>query len=644
MTRRCGLRAVIALLLGALGALGAPGIARAQESGPVVEFVGLDLTAYPDVRVRVSLPPELAEAAADGLTLTENGTPVDAAVTPLTDATVGVVLALDTSGSMQGEAIEAAKAAAIAFLDVLPDDARVAVVGFSTSESVLSEFTTDRGTTAAAIGAIVADGGTALYDGVVLSTQLVAASDADRHAIVVLSDGADSESASGLEEAASALAEDTETFYVVSLQTEETDGAALGALADAGAGRVVQAADPDDLAQAYQDLGVRIVNQYELAFTSATPDAVATYAVAIAGSEAATVQVAIPGRTPTATPTTLEERALPEPLTATAEPGLLQQDWVLYLGAFIIALAVAITVVLVVPSPTGAPRLRRRSLASDADFDPDANPAERAIASVRARATRVAEAAVDRTESEGRIDASLDRAGLVMRAGEFVAATFGVMVAAGIGLYLFLGPVGLAIGVLVPAFGGPSFLRFLTSRRNAKFADQLSDTLLIMAGALRSGFGVGQAIDTVAEEMDPPMSQEFQRAILETRLGRDVEDALDGIARRVQNEDFEWVVDAMRINRQVGGDLARILDQVSETIRARNRLKRQVSALTAEGRISALVLALLPVAIAAILFSSNPDYMEPLFSRTGGLIMLGVAVGLLVAGALWLKKLIDIEY
>jgi tight adherence protein B len=182
------------------------------------------------------------------------------------------------------------------------------------------------------------------------------------------------------------------------------------------------------------------------------------------------------------------------------------------------------------------------------------------------------------------------------------------------------------------------------ARRNAKFADQLSDALMIMAGSLRSGFGVGQAIDTVAEEMEDPLGSEFRRAILETRLGRDIEDALDGVAKRVQNEDFEWVSDAMRINRQVGGDLAQILDQVGETIRARNRLKRQVAALTAEGRMSALVLGVLPIGMGLILYTSNPDYMDPLFSRTIGWVMLGAAVALLVAGALWLKKLIDIEY
>ncbi|HAS09059.1 MAG TPA: type II secretion system protein F, partial [Acidimicrobiaceae bacterium] len=136
------------------------------------------------------------------------------------------------------------------------------------------------------------------------------------------------------------------------------------------------------------------------------------------------------------------------------------------------------------------------------------------------------------------IDAALDRAGLVMRAGEYVAVIAAAAIAGGVLGYLLLGAVVGALGFLVPLLGAGAFLRAKASRRNKDFGDQLSDALMIMSGSLRSGFGVGQAIDTVAEEMDAPLGQEFRRAILETRLGRDVEDALDGVAGRVQNEDF----------------------------------------------------------------------------------------------------------
>ncbi len=648
--------ALVAALLLAMAAIvgSAAAIGAQQQAGSEIEFVGVDITQFPQVVLRVSLGPEAAVPGLtpDRLQLTENGDPVDAQITPLADQQVGVVLVVDTSGSIR-DALDEAKSAANGLLEVLPDDAPVSVIGFGSTAGIASEFTTDRGDTEDAIDGLVAEGGTALYDALLLATQQTAASPAERNAIVVLSDGADSDSAAGQEEAASALSDSGSDFYLVSLQTGETDAEGLAALAESAGGRVVAAEDAEALAATYVGLGQRIVNQFEIAFASTTPARTGRWQVDVEGTDATGVySLALPDRG-----AQVEEedepvaaRPLPGVLTSEADPHLLQQDWVLWVGAA--AIGVAIAVLLAVTVPTGAGvaiarrRAERRSLRSDAApvSGDDSSGAERAIDSVRAAATRMATAAVERTESTGKIDAALDRAGIVMRAGEYAALVVAIAISAAILGYLLFGAVIGLVGFLVPLLGAKAFLDFKASRRNKAFGDQLSDALTIMSGALRSGFGVGQAIDTVGEEMDAPLGQEFRRAILETRLGRDVEDALDGIARRVQNEDFAWVVDAMRINRTVGGDLAQILDQVGETIRARNRLKRQVSALTAEGRISAMVLGFLPIGMGLILFTSNPDYMKPLFSRTIGWIMLGVAVALLVSGALWLKKLIDVEY
>lgn len=643
---------LLALVTGVAALLAVAQPSGAQDAGPEIEVVGVDISSFPTVQLRVALSPELASSdlGPDQFELTENDEPVDADITPLADQQVGVILAVDTSGSIR-DALGAAKDAATDLLDVLPEDAPVTVIGFGATAQVASEFTTDRAETIDAIEGLEAQGGTTLYDAVLLAVQQAEASPAERNAIVVLSDGADSDSQAGVEETTEALADGVDDFYLVSLETAETDDAALQALADAAGGRVVSASDPDALAETYVGLGQRIVNQYAVSFTSTTPDATGTWAVGVEGSDATgSVELALPDRDPNAGASDdEEERALPGVLTSETDPAFYQQDWVLWIGALVVGLSLAVLIALAVPSGVGSEIVRRRearrSLRSDAaPADDDSSGAERAFDSVRSAATRVASAAVERTESTGKIDAALDRAGLVMRAGEYAALVVAIAIGAGILGYLLFGAVIGALGLLVPLFGAKAFLDFKASRRNKAFGDQLSDALMIMSGSLRSGFGVGQAIDTVAEEMDAPLGQEFRRAILETRLGRDVEDALDGVARRVQNEDFAWVVDAMRINRTVGGDLAQILDQVGETIRARNRLKRQVAALTAEGRISAMVLGFLPIGMALILYSSNPDYMEPLFSRTIGLIMLGVAVALLVAGALWLKKLIDVEY
>ncbi len=641
---------LVALVVALLALVGLAAPAGAQQ-GPAVEVTGIDLSAFPEVRLRFALGPGVTDRTldADAIDVTENGAPVDEVVTPLTDQVISVMLAVDTSGSMDGDPLAQAKVAAIQLLDVLPADARVGVIGFSDDATLVSAFTTERDASRAALNDLAAGGGTSLYDAVVLAAEQVRASDADRTAILVLSDGADSGetgSDASLEEAATAAADSGADVYAVSLQTDDSDPAALSSLVEPSDGRVVQAAEPDALAAAYLDLGQRIVNQYEVVFVSTTAEATATYTIGVAGTDAATeVALALPDRAggPGDAPTTTVERALPEPLVTSVEPGPLEQDWALYVGAGLVAVAIAITASIVAQGDPNRPR-ERRSLRTDADIPDGANAVQRTVATARAAVTGLTSRAVARTESQGSIDAKLDRAGIVMRAGEFVAAVLATAVAAGVLGYLFLGAVGLALGVAVPILGANAFLGFKAQRRNSAFADQLSDTLLILSGSLRSGFGVGQAIDTVAEEMEPPMSTEFRRAILETRLGRDLEDALDGVARRVQNEDFEWVVDAMRINRQVGGDLASILDQVSETIRSRNRLKRQVAALTAEGRISALVLFLLPIGLGLVLYSSNPEYMDPLFDRTAGQIALGLGIALLVAGGLWLRKMIDIEY
>ena len=631
------------LAVGLLSLLVLAGTAAAQAVSPV-QIIRTDLTDFPTVRLGVAVSGDAAVTAltADDLGVTENGDPVDAQVTALSDQQIDVVLTIDVSTSMAGDPLAKAKVAALDLLDTLPTSARVAVVSFSTTADLRSGFTRDRNASRDAINGLAAEGGTAIYDAVALSAQQAASADGDRAAIVLLTDGADTSSTRSIDEAVSALGSGDALLYAVSLQTGDADNATLGQLADPTGGEVVSASDPNALTDVYVNIGERISNQYEVVFQSVTADPTATFAVTVDKTgDSASIDIALPNRTGPVTTEAAGPVAPPPRLTTKVSPAGLEQPWILWFGAVLIAAALAITAYVVAPAASDRPK--RRSLRSDRVVDPEAGPIQRMATSVRDTATRFTSRAVERSEREGVIDASLDRAGLIMRAGEFVALVIGIALAAGFVLYLVMGPVGIAIGVLVPILGAPTALRFLASRRNAKFADQLSDTLIMMAGSLRSGFGLGATIDSVAQEMEAPIGVEFQRAILETRLGRDMEDALQGIAKRVQNEDFEWVVDAMRIHRQVGGDLAQILDQVSETIRARNRLRRQISALTAEGRLSGIVLACLPIGMGLILWTTNPDYLRPMFHRTAGLLMLAGGVALLVAGAAWLKKLVDVE-
>jgi tight adherence protein B len=164
-----------------------------------------------------------------------------------------------------------------------------------------------------------------------------------------------------------------------------------------------------------------------------------------------------------------------------------------------------------------------------------------------------------------------------------------------------------------------------------------------MSTSLRAGYSLLQATEAVSAEAPDPTAREFGRAIAEARLGRTVTDALVGVVDRTQSKDFEWAVMAIEIQREVGGNLAEVLQTVGDTMRARNRLKGEIKALTAEGRISAIVLGALPFLLFGFLWFSNRDYLQPLIENVFGQIAIGVGILLMAGGLFWLKKIVDIE-
>jgi tight adherence protein B len=250
-------------------------------------------------------------------------------------------------------------------------------------------------------------------------------------------------------------------------------------------------------------------------------------------------------------------------------------------------------------------------------------------------------------ESRGfsdRLDAELEAAGVSLRSGEFVVVS---VVAA-----LVFGVLGAALlrnallALIVAGVGGafPTFLlRTALNKRADHLREQLPDVLSIMAASLRAGHSFLQSLDTVAKEIAQPAATEFQRVVAEIRLGRPAEDALEALAERVGSADFKWAVLAVNIQREVGGNLAEILDTVADTLRERAMLRRQVRVLTAEGRLSAWVLALLPIAIGLYMAAVNPSYIGLLVTTTMGLVMLGTAIALMVLGILWMRKIVNID-
>jgi tight adherence protein B len=264
-----------------------------------------------------------------------------------------------------------------------------------------------------------------------------------------------------------------------------------------------------------------------------------------------------------------------------------------------------------------------------------------------ASATTSATAAIDKIISRRSGNsgaAALEMAGLSVRAQDFALfVVAGVLAAAALGVVVG-GPVlGLLLAVLVPV-GAKVALAVLPRRRQTAFADQMDDSLQLMASSLRAGHSLLQALASVAREAESPTSVEFARIINETRVGRELGEALHETATRMESQDFVWVTQAIAINREVGGNLAEVLDGVGHTIRERNQLRRQVKALAAEGKLSAVVLMALPFGIAAFLSFSNPAYIGKLVQSPAGYAMLGMAIVLLTVGAVWMRKVVSFKF
>jgi tight adherence protein B len=238
----------------------------------------------------------------------------------------------------------------------------------------------------------------------------------------------------------------------------------------------------------------------------------------------------------------------------------------------------------------------------------------------------------------------LELAGLHVRQANLL-----LLVAGGAALSIVLGLIagnlglGLLLAVIAPLVPHV-VVRFRISSRRKKFDTQLADNLHLLSGGLRAGHSILRAIDAAAAESPEPTAQQMRRIVQETALGRDLLASLEDTASNMASQDFLWVAQAIQINREVGGNLADVLDQVNDTIRERSEIKGHIAALAAEGKMSAYILMALPLGIVFMLMVVNPDYMTVMFTNPLGWGMIAASVILMSIGGLWLKKIIAIKF
>lgn len=631
--------ALVFLLALAVTAAFTPALAQGQGEGLTIERINDD--DYPFIDVTVTVPPGLTEfsLSTDAFTITENGElrppslgndPDAPRLTP-----PQVVLAVDVSGSME-PAIARAREAADAFVASLPDDSEVAIVTFGNRVDVPLNFVTDIAAVRSAIEAIDIEdpqAETALYQGVDRAAELLPVRGDAPTSIILLSDGEDTVGGVSEEDTVRTLEQHDATLWAVGLEGSETDHAALEALA-ANGGRMVEARNADELESIYagfaSELSRRYLLRYESRATGSTDIGVSVDWNNVSSQRVETVDI-------TGEPREGREEAPvanPETFTVSVHPLGSRGAYAVGLAAFVLG-SMMLWLLALMPRRPGT---RERILGEQSEHTWSR------LSGIAEWTTDMADRRLQKAKLGRSIDRLLEAAGLDLRPGELA-----VIVVSASTVFFAVGYVigGLLLGLLlvpVPVVVARVVLAMRRDRRQAAFSDQLTDVLQLITGSLRAGYGLLQGIDAVARDAEEPAAGEFRRILIEHRLGRDLNDAMDGCAQRMSNDDFSWVVQAIGIHRDVGGDLGRVLDNIVSTIRDRGDVHRQVRALSAEGRMSAVVLTALPFVVLVVIQLSSPDYTAVLFAEPIGWIMLAVAAVLMLTGTLWIRRLVRIRY
>lgn len=595
--------------------------------------------------------------------VTLDGTEVEATAEPITEAaetpTRTVMLAVDTSGSMRREGkMPAAKEAGSAFVQAVPSDVQVGLVSFSGRPRVRVEPTTDRQQVLDALNALEPRGDTSLYDGILLAAEQTGTEGV--RSVLALTDGADTTSTASLESAVETVTELGAQVDAVALGNELGDAvSALTQITAPAGGTVVEAADAAQLAAFFETAAEAKAN--ELLVTATVPsDFTAENATLEVVGEAGEQVVSDSAFITVVPGFGSETRAAPPaaygPVPVTADTPLLP-SWLLPaalwigLGAILIGAFGVLALAMLRPKdPQDATVRGRLSYYALGGGHPTMDRQEVTTAlgtsSVARSAVELADRVVKNRDYEESMTLKLDAAGLPFRPAEWVIIQGAAAVLLGAVAFLLSGfsfwavLVGLLVGIAIPWL----YLRSKASRRRRRFVEQMPDSLQLMASSLEAGYSLPQAVDTVAREGVDPLSKEFERALIESRLGVPVEDALENVADRMQSRDFRWVVMAIRIQRQVGGSLAEVLTTVAATLREREQLRRTVRALSADGRLSAWIIGLAPFAVAAFLFLFQTDYILPLFQRgvAGWGLIIAACVSIAI-GVFFVSRIVKVE-
>ena len=647
------IKKVFVVLLVVVVIFGCPVLLFAQESSGII-INETDIDDYPDVDLFISFEEGSELGALDlkqeDFSVSENSEKVQdilaERIAVISDP-IGVVLVIDTSGSMKGEPIEDAKSAALVFMNEMRKVDEFAIVGFADEVTTYSNFTSDRQKLAESIDQIEAEGETSLFDGIYISlNQFKERQDLQYKYAIVLSDGTDTVSKLSTKDVIMKAQTDKITIYSISLMSYDYNPTDLDNISSSTNGELLIAADSGQLKELYGIISRKIRNQYRISYTSRWPNTEIIDVVlnieksGLSGSKKTYYENPYFAPAPT------------EIIKSSRSPFLYLFDswWVKYTlyGAIFLGITLFLYILIMIIIP------RKKVLKGKTEIY-GYKPAEMNIEDIikeRKGKIRLFDRIVilvsrlftKRGFSEV-FEKRLQRAGMSISSSEFITIHIISLIVISLGVYFLTGNYFLTFLVLVVILFLPFLiLNLRIAQRLRKFHDQLPDTLQLISGSLKAGYSFNQALSMVVEETMPPTSDEFRRVLSEIRMGLQEYEALENMAKRIGSEHFDWVVMSANIQREVGGNLAEVMEIIANTIRERDTALRQIKALTSEGRLSAYILIGLPILLAVVLSLLNREYISLLFTSIIGLVMVGIAIILMIIGIIWILKIIRIEY
>jgi tight adherence protein B len=601
-------------------------------AGALAAKVEADASDYPVVRAFVVTD----EPTFSAPSLTENGEEVTGLVATNLGRAKSIVLAVDRSRSMEGKPLQNAVAAARAFVAAKPLEDRISVLTYATEPIFLTGFQTSTTDADSALRSISLDAvsGTTLYDALVLSSNSLAAETNQGRVVIIVTDGNETRSEASIEDAIAAAQDAGASVYVVGIESEAFNPKPLQQIAEETGGNYYGAADSAALTEVYNSIANELSRTWRLEYvTSALPSETIALKATAAG-ESASVQVVAPGSS-VITHTAEVEGRLPEQFFGTF--------WGQASFAAVVGLVIFLAAALAFASPRSA-WLKGR-LQPHLGTQRRVKQTGRERLKIAAGLFHATENALGKFKPWRRLQVVLERADLPLRTVEFVYLMLGAallvgFVTAGVTRSVPLIALGLLAGAAVPYL----FVSFKAKQRVRAFENQLPDLLVTMAAGLKAGHSFRQALQSVVDEDQPPASKELKRVLTETRLGRPMDEALSDMAQRIGSKNFDFVITAVTIQRQVGGSLATLFDMVADTVRNRQQFAKKIKGLTAMGRASAYVLIGLPFFVALMLTLLNAEYMSPLWhTGTGHKLIIGMFV-MIGIGSLILRKIVNFRY